>query len=275
MATHGRLPNWPRSTAEFDAAGCRSAAISAALAPELIHPGERLWVLALECIPAFQIGHRPSAREFSSVVLQRACMHFESEEFESLAVEKFLDPRNGEPMLLHVKQQIAASADAEEIRKPRQRRQWLEYLLTAATDVGRRRVEATLGDEPAAGDDIGARELTVQTEPHQSTGPQQLEQLAPAGGRIGQMMQHAARFDQIERTADRSERQNICLCIFDVRQTELACLALRVRKARQAEIDRQHLGAVEAACRSDGMLAAAAAGDQNIDAAAMAEWPKR
>src|SRR3954470_13385667 len=129
MATQGRPRNCPKWHAQFAANGHQSQAASAALAPELIHPDERLWVLALECIPAFQIGHRPSAGEFSSVVLQRACMHFESEEFESLAVEKFLDPRNGEPMLLHVKQQIAASADAEEIRKPRQRRERRQHLL--------------------------------------------------------------------------------------------------------------------------------------------------
>src|ERR1041384_4117841 len=118
--------------AEFVAIGRRSQPVSTALAPELIHPDERLWVLALECVPACQIGHRPSAGEFHPVVLQRAGIELESEERESLAVEKFLDPRDGEPLLLHMEQQIAASADAVEVRKLRQRRQWRKHLLATA-----------------------------------------------------------------------------------------------------------------------------------------------
>ena len=103
-----------------------------------------------------------------------------------------------------------------------------QQLLAAAADIGCGRVKATLGDELAGGDNIGAAELAVQSDAHQSARPQQREQLAPAGRRIGQMMQHAARFDDIERSADRSERQDIGLRIFDVLQTELAGLALRV-----------------------------------------------
>ena len=118
MATHGRPLDCQNGDAEF-AIRHQSPTVSAALAPELIHPDERIWVFALECIPGFQISHCASAGVFHSVVLQRAGIEFESEEREPLAVEKFLDPRNGEPMLLHMEQQIAASADTVEVRKLR------------------------------------------------------------------------------------------------------------------------------------------------------------
>src|SRR5689334_13343027 len=146
MATHGRPDTGENSDAEFVAIDPRSQAVSAALAPELIHANERLWVFALECIPGFQISHRAGAGVFHPVGLQRASIEFESEERQSFAVEKLLDPRNGEPMLLHVEQQISASADAVEVRKLRHGRQRCQHLLAAAADVGRCSREATLGD---------------------------------------------------------------------------------------------------------------------------------
>src|SRR4029079_15102081 len=88
---------------------------SVPLAPELIHPGECIGAVPLECIPARQIGHRLVVGKFRPIISQYARIQFESDERQFLRVAKFLDLRNGEPVLLDVEQQIAASAGAEEI----------------------------------------------------------------------------------------------------------------------------------------------------------------
>src|SRR4051794_13144497 len=98
-----------------------AAAHSATLAPELIHRGECFGAVALERVPASDICHRGVTRVCQAIIPQRSGIEFESEEGEFLGVEKILDLRNGESMLLHVEHEVAASAGAEEIRISRQR----------------------------------------------------------------------------------------------------------------------------------------------------------
>src|SRR6478752_6971893 len=64
---------------------------SVALAPELIHPGECIGAVPLECIPARQIGHRLVVWKFRPIIAQYARIQFESDERQFLRVEKFLD----------------------------------------------------------------------------------------------------------------------------------------------------------------------------------------
>src|ERR1043166_6939213 len=104
MATPGGALTRSRPRYGIAATGDRCRPVSVALTPELVHPGECLWPLVLEDIPGFQICHRPIAGMSFSVIMQRTCMHFDPEEHEFLAVEKFLDPRNGEPVFLNVEQ---------------------------------------------------------------------------------------------------------------------------------------------------------------------------
>src|SRR5829696_973317 len=84
-------------------------------------------------------------------------------------------------------------------------------------------------------------------------------------------MQHAARLDQIEAAADRTELKNVGLRIFDIVQSERARLTHRIAEARQAEIHREHLGASETPAAFDSVLAGAAARDQHVQALARAE----
>ena len=69
------------------------------------------------------------------------------------------------------------------------------------------------------------RAFAVKSDAHLSVRPQQRQQHAPAGPRIGEVMQHAVRLDQIEGAADAPERHDVRLRIGDVRQAELARLA--------------------------------------------------
>src|SRR5215510_2949599 len=80
-------------------------------------------------------------------------------------------------------------------------------------------------------------------------------------------MKHAADLDHVEASPQRADFEDIGLRIFDIGETERARLADRVTKAGAAEIDREHARARKALRRLDRVLAGAAAGDANVEAA--------
>src|SRR6516164_5723753 len=84
-------------------------------------------------------------------------------------------------------------------------------------------------------------------------------------------MQYPADLDQIERSVDRSELQDVGLGVLDSLRQSRGRLPLGVAKAGEAEIDRQHPRVAVLTRHLDWMAARAAAGHENVDAAARAE----
>jgi hypothetical protein len=82
----------------------------------MIHAGEGVGKLRLDFVPASEIADRPAVlREQRAVVPLRRRRKFETDEFELLRGDEFLKMRNGGVAFLHMKQQIAALAEREEI----------------------------------------------------------------------------------------------------------------------------------------------------------------
>src|SRR6185437_5832719 len=61
---------------------------------------------------------------------------------------------------------------------------------------------AVLGNETARRIYLGAREAAVEADRHDAARPQQRQENAPAPQRVGEVMQHAARLDQVEAASD-------------------------------------------------------------------------
>ena len=68
------------------------------------------------------------------------------------------------------------------------------------------------------------------------------------------MVQHAHGLDEIERTAESAELQDIRLGIVDLLETEFAGLASRIGEARAAQIHREHPRSEELLGDQDRML---------------------
>src|SRR5205085_5926094 len=110
----------------------------------------------------------------------------------------------------------------------------LHELKPKASDFFWRRAVAGLCNERACGHDPPPRDLAVETDPHETAGPQQRQQHAPARIRIGQMMQYADRFDQVEPAFYRAKPHDVGLRVFDTIEAERARLPYRIRKAGAA-----------------------------------------
>ena len=65
------------------------------------------------------------------------------------------------------------------------------------------------GDESARRDHARARALAVEAEPHHAARSHHLDERAPSGLPVAEMMQHAGRIDEIEPPPDRSDLENM------------------------------------------------------------------
>jgi len=78
------------------------------------------------------------------------------------------------------------------------------------------------------------------------------------------VVQDAAGVDCVEPAVERAELQDVGLGVIDLRETQLARLALRIGETRQAEIDRENAHIGEFAGDLDRVPARAAAGDEHV-----------
>ena len=85
------------------------------------------------------------------------------------------------------------------------------------------------------------------------------------------MMQYPADLDQIERSVDRPELEDVGLGVFDSLRQSRGRLPLGVAKAAEAEIHRQHPRVAVLARHLDRVAPGAAAGHENVEPAAGAE----
>ncbi len=208
------------------------------------------------------------------VLARRYGGDFHADETEVLLGEKLFDRRKRHAVLLRMKQEIAALARAVEVDHAHDILRCavvaLHQLAAEAPDLGGARAISFFRDLLACGYHAPARDLAVERDPHKSAGTQQREQHAPSRVGVGQVMQHADRLDQVETPLQRAEPHDVGLCVFDV-ETELACPGCRIGKARPAQIDRERARALMLLRGQDRVLAGAAARDENVQAAALAE----
>src|SRR5262249_32282347 len=99
------------------------------------------------------------------------------------------------------------------------------------------------GDECASGNNVPPRELAVEREKQEPTRLQQRDEHVSSGIRIGQVVQHAGRLDDVEAAIERPELANIGLRIFDIVKAERERLPFRISEAGETEIDRKDAGA--------------------------------
>ena len=89
------------------------------------------------------------------------------------------------------------------------------------------------------------------------------QQRHPAAHRIGQVMQHPARLDHVERPVGRANA-TMSAWANSICSSRLGRLALRIGKACEAEIDREHARGRKASRGLDRLLAGAATRDQDV-----------
>src|SRR5215471_13952910 len=97
-------------------------------------------MIRLECLPAGQIGGGPVLWEALAVCGQHRVVQFEAEKAKIVALDETGDLRQCHALLLDMKKQIAAGAEAEEIlrfqdRGVSARIAALNQFLTKAADV--------------------------------------------------------------------------------------------------------------------------------------------
>src|SRR5262245_15042859 len=220
-------------------------------------------------MPAIEVAHETLATENVPILLHDSRREFEADEVQVVLDDEGLNVWNRQPAFLDMEQQIAALAGAEEIAglgNAVERR--VEQVLPAAADVVRGGAIALLANEGARGNDVTACELAIEAHPHEAARPQQRQQNAPARDRIRKVMQYPAGIDQIERSLDRPDLENVGLGVGDSLRQGRGRLPLGVAKAGEAEIDGEHPRVLVLARHLDRMPAGAAAGHENIDAAA-------
>ena len=87
---------------------------------------------------------------------------------------------------------------------------------------------AALGNERTRCGDGLPGQRAVEPDPHESAGPQHVEQRAPAFQRIAQMMKHAHHLDDIERLPEAFELEDVRVAELDIGNAELARLSLGI-----------------------------------------------
>src|SRR5262249_2664797 len=171
----------------------------------MVLAGEHVLVLGLVAMPAVELAlvWKPA---FDLVLAAR--VDHEADKREAVVVQEGLDLRNGQPVLLDMEAQVAAAAHVVEIRRLPEPAEigalaFGNKLLTEAADVLGARSIAALGNQAAHVDDMLAAKRAVEAEIHEAARPQQIDEHAPAGERIVEVMQHAAGLDDIERLPER------------------------------------------------------------------------
>jgi len=91
-----------------------------------------------------------------------------------------------------------------------------EKLLAAAPDVLRAKPIAAIGDEGTGSDDVAPSYLAVEAKPHQAARTQEACEHAPALHGIGEVVQRATRFHDVETQRFAGKLEDIALRIVDV-----------------------------------------------------------
>ena len=123
-------------------------------------------------------------------------IEIEADKGETVLCDEARDLGNAEAVLLHVKQKVAAAACAEEVSRGNDVAEFRaagDESLPALPDVSGGCAVALFGDKGAGLYDLRACDLAVEADHHESSRPQQREEHAPSGERIGEVMQNTGR----------------------------------------------------------------------------------
>src|SRR5262249_11830421 len=146
--------------------------------------------------------------------------------------------------------EVPAGADAEEVCRPRRVLEFRagvepDEISACAANLPRCRSETFLRDQLARARDVASRNLAIEAEPHEAFRAQQRLKAVPGAEWIGEVMQNADRFDDVEVAPQSAELQDIGLRIGDTVDARFLRLALCVGEAREAEVDRQNICVLE------------------------------
>src|ERR1700677_2686559 len=123
-------------------------------------------------------------------------------------------------MLLHVEKQIAAFAGGIEVRAIGQPLQIKTFvlgcqILPKSSNIIGCACIASCGNEFTRLDYVATCDFAIEAQTHESSRPQKRQQHSPSHERVGQMVQHSTRFDDVESAHEVAELENIGLCILD------------------------------------------------------------
>ena len=110
-----------------------------------------------------------------------------------------------------------------------------------------------------------ACEPAVETDLHDSAWPEQIAQYTPAGHWVCKVMQHIGGLYEVKASAQVTEALNIGLGECDIRHAKFVRSALSVGETGEAEVDCQHLRAVDLPGYLDWLLTGSATGDQHSE----------
>src|SRR5579862_9649299 len=139
-------------------------------------------------------------------------------------------------MLLYVEKQVPTITGRVEVRNLAQPLELSalvadgQILAKSPNVIGRACITAC-GNEFTHLDHVPAGKFAIETQFHESSGPQSRQQCSPSRERVAQMMQYSDRFDDVERARDATELQNIGLCILNVRYAQLLRLSFGITDA--------------------------------------------
>src|SRR5581483_2290676 len=152
---------------------------------EVVHTDERVGMLELELVPRGQVRARELAGKPLRIAGLDVGVDVESHELELELREGPLDLLHGKAVLLHMEQQITTAARVIEILELDQGAERSPPILQLqvepeATNVLSGRRVAELSGLPCSCSDIASRQRAVESDPHDSTGPQQGPKHAPS-----------------------------------------------------------------------------------------------
>ena len=199
-----------------------------------------------------------------------ATLRLEGDKGQPQLVERGGDARQGEVLLLHVEEHVAAAARVGEV--PQDGAGAGGMVLRQPRDVGPRRADARRRRRHAQAAHLGlrhrdapARRLAVQTHQHDAAGAQQPQQAAPAGQRVLKVMQHARAHDGVELPLPAVQPEQVRVVQLDLDAHALGHL-LRVRQAGAREVEPRDGRGTPGAGGAQQIATGAAAGHQKARA---------
>src|SRR5262245_29969370 len=221
-------------------------------------------------MPKLKVGRRVGPRKALAELHENPAPKLKPQEFEIVLSQKSIDLKEVHSMLLHVEQQVSTPTGAIKVCNSRYAPQ--TYLVGKSGQVLATSPNVRIGGSvtPLSNIvlscyDILARQFAINPKAHEPAGPQKRHQNPPPHGRVGEVMEHAHRFDYVKGSADRLQMQNVPLRVLDIVQSELTRFSNCIAETGEAEINGEYPRSGKPLCCFDSLLTCAAACEENFD----------